>query len=237
MFSSKIIRKGAEGHQVVTLEPLGDLVPPAGEEVFRPVRLGGEEPEEIEEPEPEPEAPPPPCIPEEEADRRAREAYAEGLKKGRQQAESDLAKVSEALAHALLATGSLRAQVVHEAEEDLLRLSVSIARKVMMRELSLDPGIVAGIVHGAVELAADEGEIVVRLNPEEYRVVAYSQEMQVLSRDRKRVTLKEDPAIGPAGCLVETARGTIDAGIEAQLEEIVRRLFEEKSARREEEGA
>lgn len=237
MFSSKIIRKGAAGQQVLTLEPLGDLVPPAGEEVFRPIRLGGDEPEEIEALEPEPEPPPPPCIPEEEAERRAKEAYAEGVRAGKQQAESDLAKVSEALAHALLATGSLRSQIVHEAEDDLLRLSVLIARKVMMRELSIDPGIVAGLVHGAVELAADEGEIVVRLNPEDYQVVAYSPEMAVLSRDKKRVTLKEDPAVRPAGCLVETARGTIDAGIEAQLEEIVRRLFEEKNARREAEGA
>ncbi|WP_183350161.1 FliH/SctL family protein [Geomonas paludis] len=233
MSSSKIIRKGVDS-EAYTLEPLGAvLVPPAGQEVFRPIQLGGEEAPPVEEEE-EPEAPPA-VIAEDEALRRIQQAHAEGIKKGRQQAEEDLAKVSEALAQALLSTGALRAQLMHDAEEDLLKLSVLIARKVMMRELSLDPGLVAGLVHGAVELAADEGEIVVRLNPEEYQVVAYSPQFQALTRDRKKMTLREDPTLGPASCLVETVRGNIDAGLDAQLDEIMRRLSEERNARREEE--
>ncbi|MBU5638603.1 flagellar assembly protein FliH [Geomonas sp. Red69] len=233
MFSSKIIRKGVDS-EAYTLEPLGgELAPTAGQEVFRPIQLGEEEPALVEE-EREPEIPPS-VIAEEEALRRIQQAHAEGVKKGRQQAEEDLAKVSEALAQALLSTGALRSQLMHDAEEDLLKLSVLIARKVMMRELSLDPGLIAGLVHGAVELAADEGEIVVRLNPEEYQVVAYSPQFQALSRDRKKITLREDPALGPASCLVETVRGNIDAGLDAQLEEIMRRLSEERNARREEE--
>ncbi|MBJ6751782.1 FliH/SctL family protein [Geomonas anaerohicana] len=234
MSSSKIIRKGVES-EAYTLEPLGGvLVPPAGQEVFRPIQLGGEEAPPVEEEE-ETEVPPPAVIAEDEALRRIQQAHVEGIKKGRQQAEEDLAKVSEALAQALLSTGALRAQLMHDAEEDLLKLSVLIARKVMMRELSLDPGLVAGLVHGAVELAADEGEIVVRLNPEEYQVVAYSPQFQALTRDRKKIALREDPTLGPASCVVETVRGNIDAGLDAQLEEIMRRLSEERNARREEE--
>ncbi|HBA87743.1 MAG TPA: flagellar assembly protein FliH [Geobacter sp.] len=232
MSSFKIIRKGGLEQRLFALGPLGNLQPSGDEEAFRPVRLGGEEPPQVEEEAP----PPPPCIPEEEALRRIQQAHADGVKKGRQQAEADLAKVSEALAQALLATGSLRAQLMHEAEEDLLRLSVQIAGKVLMRELSIDPGILAGLVQGAVALAADEGEILVRLNPEEYAAVAFRPEFQALSGDRRRITLKGDAAVAPAGCVVETARGNIDAGVEAQLEEILRRLTEVRSARQEEQG-
>lgn len=233
MSSSKIIRKGFDS-QTFTLEPLGsELIPPPGQDVFRQVALAGEEPLPAEEEEPEV---PPVVIPEEEALRRIQQAHAEGMKKGRQQAEEDLEKVSEAMAQALLATGAVRSQLMHEAEEDLLKLSVMIARKVMMRELSTDPGLIANLVHGAIELAADEGEIVVRLNPEEYQVVAYSPQFQALTRDRKRIVLREDPALGPAACVVETVRGNIDAGFDAQLEEIMRRLSEERNARREDEN-
>lgn len=232
MSSSKIIRKGVDS-QAFTLEPLGnELVPPPGQDVFRQVALAGEEPVPVEEEEPEA---PPVMVPEEEALRRIQQAHAEGMKKGRQQAEEDLAKVSEAMAQALLATGAVRGQLLHEAEEDLLKLSVMIARKVMMRELAMDPGLIANLVHGALELAADEGEIVVRLNPEEYQVVAYSPQFQALSRDRKRIVLREDPTLGPASCVVETVRGNIDAGFEAQLEEIMRRISEQRNARREDE--
>jgi flagellar assembly protein FliH len=232
MSSSKIIRKGGDPQKSVTLEPLGGDLPTLEPWVFRAIRLGEEEmdlePEDLEP------YTPPPCIPEEEALRRIGQAHADGVKEGKKHAEAALAKVSEALAQALLATGSLRARLMQESEEDLLKLSVLIARTVMLRELASDPGILAGVVQGAVELASDGGEVVVRLNPEDYLLVEQRPEFSGISGEKRRVTLKGDPAVASAGCLVETLRGNIDAGLEAQLDEIYRRLFEEKSARRSE---
>jgi flagellar assembly protein FliH len=234
MSLSRIIRKGGEPQVCVTLGPLLGEIPAAEPNGFRAVRLGQED-QDLE-PEEEPYQPPP-CIPEEEALRRIQQAHADGVKQGEQQAEQALAKVSEALAQALLATGSLRTRLLHESEEDLLKLAVLIARTVVLRELSLDPGVLAGMVQGAVELASDGGEVVVRLNPEDYALMAPRPEFAAVSGEKRRVTLKGDPAVPGAGCLVETVRGNIDAGLDAQLDEIYRRLFEEKSARRGEHGA
>jgi flagellar assembly protein FliH len=233
MCSSKIIRKGAEGQLPFTLVPIGSMVnAPAGDEEFRPIQLGGGD--EAVALEAEPELPPEPAsIPEEEALERIREAYAEGLREGKEQAESELATVGEALAQALLATGALRSQILHDAEDDLLKLSVLIARKVMLREFACEPGIMAGIVRSSVELASDGGSVTVRLNPEEYTVVAGTPEFEALLREHPNIAMKPDPSVGRAGCLVETARGNIDAGVDAQLDEILRRLTEEKSERRE----
>jgi len=234
MSSSRIIRKGGEPQRCYTLEPLGGELPkrePAG---FRAIHLGEEEREL--EPEEEP-CQAPPCIPEEEALRRIAQAHADGVKQGSKAAEAALAKVSEALAQALLATGSLRAQLLQESEEDLLKLSVLIARTVMLRELSCDPGFLATLVHGALELASDGGEVLVRLNPEDYALVAQRPEFAGLSGEKRHIALKADPSVASAGCLVETARGNIDAGLDAQLDEIYRRLCEEKCARRGEHGA
>lgn len=234
MSLSKIIRKGGDPQKSYTLAPLGVELPPAEEEVFRPVSLGLKE----EEAEPEEEVYlPPPCIPEEEALRRIQQAQADGMKEGKRQAEAALATVSEALAQALLATGSLRARLMQESEEDLLKLSLLIARTVMQRELSLDMSVLTGMVQAAVELASEGGEVVVRLNPDDYAVVASRREFGQVSGERRRVVLKEDPGVPHAGCLVETVRGNIDAGLDAQLNEISRRLFEEKNARRGENGA
>ena len=231
MSSSKIIRSGGEPQRAYVLEKLGAVLIPQEPDGFRAVNLGCEDQEELET---EPELPPPPpTMLEEEALRRIEQAHQEGLKKGKQQAEAELDKVSEALAQALLATGALRAQLLHESEEDLLKLSVLIARKVMLRELSWDPGMLAGLVQGAVELASDGGEVVVKLNPEDYALVAEGRAFKELLSETRCITLKGDPSVGRAGCLVETARGNIDAGLDAQLEEILRGLTEEKSARRE----
>lgn len=234
MSSSKIIRNGAEPQLPFALFPLGAALPPLEPEGFRPVALGGTGELEAEPAEEEPL--PPPCIPEEEALQRIRQAHLEGVTQGRAEARAELESAAEALAQALEATAALRPQLMHEAEEDLLRLSVLIARKVMLREFSCDPGILAGLVRGALELATEAGEIVVRLNAEEYQVVAECREFRELLSENRSLSLKPDPSLPPAGCLVETARGNIDAGLDAQLDDILRRLCEEKSARREEPG-
>jgi len=235
MSSSKIIRKGGDPQKCYTLEPLGSELPKRELAGFRAIHLGEEEKDlEPEDQEPYQE---PPCIPEEEALRRIQEAHEDGVKEGSKVAEAALAKVSEALAQALLATGSLRAQLLQESEEDLLKLSVLIARTVMLRELSCDPGFLATLVRGALELASDGGEVVVRLNPEDYSQVAERPEFAGLSGEKRRIAFKADPAVASAGCQVETVRGNIDAGLDAQLDEIYRRLCEEKCARRGEHGA
>ncbi|BCO11619.1 hypothetical protein GEOBRER4_n3873 [Citrifermentans bremense] len=205
---------------------------------FQRIRIGmpdAEEPLVEEEPEPEPEPEPElPMMLEEEALRRIRQAHAEGLKAGKEQAEADLATVSGALAQALLATGSLRAQLLQESEEDLLQLAMLIARKVIQQEISLDPGLLARMVQSALQLASQTGEVVVRLHPEDYAVAIRTGELQRLMEAKGELSIKEDPTIGSGGCIVETARGNIDAGIEAQLEEVSNRLHEERNTRREE---
>jgi flagellar assembly protein FliH len=236
MFSSKIIRN-VDWQRPFTLEPLGGELPVQENEPFRPVQLGVEGGEAPLEPEPageEFESPPPPMMLEEEALARIAQAHEEGVLQGRGEAEEELASVSKALSGALVETAALRGRLLQEAEEDLLRLSVLIARRVMLREFACDPAVLAGVVRHAVELASEGGEVVVRLNPEEHLLVTQSWQFQALLKENPRIVLKGDQSVGRAGCLVETSRGTIDASLDSQLDEILRRLTEERSAHREE---
>jgi len=235
MSSSKIIRQGGEGQLTVVLGELESMVASQPAKTahggFRSINLGGYEPDDQE---PEEELPPPPpMMLEEEAHRLIEEARREGLKEGREKAEAELAKVGEALAKALVQIGELRGQVLHEAEADLLKLAVAIARKVVLKELAADPGTLARLVRAAVEVAVDGDEVLVRLNPEDHAVAESCQEFKEMLRECPQVSIKADPDLPQAGCLVETVRGNIDAGLDAQLEEIYRGLAEERSGRRE----
>jgi flagellar assembly protein FliH len=236
MSLSKIIRNG-DCHPRLTLEPLGEITAAPESEPFRPVQLGIEEPKAEQEPEPaeaELEPPPPPMMAEQEALERIAGAHAEGVREGRAQAQAELDALCQALSGALAEAATLRARLMQEAEEDLLKLSVLIARRVMLREFACDPAVLAGVVRHAVELASEPGEVVVRLNPEEHALVTQSWQFQALLKENPRILLKPDQSVGRAGCRVETSRGTIDASVDAQLDEILRRLCEERSAHREE---
>lgn len=167
---------------------------------------------------------------EEEFQAKVDELYRNGMDEGRRQAERGLANVFKSLRDGVSALTALRSRVLKESEEDLLKLSVMIARKIVQREIAQDPAILAAIIAAAVGGCAERDRVVVRLNPNDHAVVAANRQafLAVLGDDAP-ITLTPDDGVGPGGCLVETATGTVDARIESQLDEIYRTLLEERS--------
>lgn len=172
---------------------------------------------------------PPPGISEEEVAQRVRDGYEKGFEEGKRQAERGLANVFRALREAVEDLDGLRDQVLRESEEDLLKLAVMIARKVIHQEIATDRMILAKIVAAAVSSASEREDIVIRLNPEDHRLVAAHKHLYLNGfNDDRLLDLKSDDSVTPGGCIVDTAMGEIDARTDAQLDEIFRRLLEEK---------
>ncbi|ANA39337.1 FliH/SctL family protein [Geobacter anodireducens] len=168
---------------------------------------------------------------EDELQSRVDEVFRNGMDEGRRQAERGLANVFKSLRDGVAALTGLRSRVMKESEEDLLRLAVMIARKIVQREVAQDPQVLAAIVAAAVGGCTERDRVVVRLNPDDYAQVSVNRQafLEGLGEE-SAITLAPDETIGPGGCLVETATGTVDARIEAQLDEIYRSLLEERSA-------
>lgn len=206
---------------------------------FVPLFLGGSSPRVA----PDPVPPPveetvvsPPDLPgmvvlsEEELQSRVNEVFQNGLEEGRRQAERGLANVFKSLRDGVAALNDLRSRVVKESEEDLLKLAVMIARKVIQQEITQSPRVLSRIVAAAVSECSDRDRVVIHLNPNDYAVVAADRQVFLGALGEEgQISLISDDAIGPGGCLVETATGTVDARIEAQLDELYRALLEERS--------
>jgi flagellar assembly protein FliH len=168
---------------------------------------------------------------EEELQAKVDEVFRNGMEEGRRQAERGLANVFKSLRDGVSALTGLRSRVFRESEEDLLKLAVMIARKIVQQEIAQDRGVISSIVSAAIGGCTERDRVVVRLNPDDYAVVAANRQafLSGLGEDA-HVTLTPDEGVGPGGCLVEAATGTVDARIEAQLDEIYRTLLEERSA-------
>src|ERR1700728_50858 len=97
-----------------------------------------------------------------EGDRRVQEALASGRRDGdesarqlfEKQLETELSKLRQMIRDLTTSGTKLRRQ----AEEDLVRLSVAIARRILHRELTIDPDALAGLVKAAFE-RLDQREI------------------------------------------------------------------------------
>jgi flagellar assembly protein FliH len=105
-----------------------------------------------------------------------------------------------------------------------------VARKVILREVIQDRGILSNVVQAAIAGISERDEIIVHLNPDDYsNVIAKRDEHFRKESFSDRLQFRADPAVQLGSCRVDTEMGTIDASFDSQLDEIFRRLQEERS--------
>ncbi|MGD1096149.1 MAG: FliH/SctL family protein [Bryobacteraceae bacterium] len=161
--------------------------------------------------------------PEVEREKIEREAYqrgfSEGNATGREQTKAELQPVLDRLGKTLGELSTLRSRIRRDAEKDLLKLSVMIARRVLHRELTLDPESIEGLIRVALEKMQSREVCRVRAHPDHQQAIKEALERYSNSH---KVELIADPSLQCGDVLFETAHGTLDASIESQLREIER---------------
>jgi flagellar assembly protein FliH len=155
-------------------------------------------------------------------DEAKKESYQRGFSEGRSighdQAVAELQPVMDRLSRSLADLASVRSRVRKAAESDLLKLAIAVARRVLHRELTLDPGSIEGLIRVALEKLESRELCRVRVHPDQEPVIR-----TLLARfSAAPVELIPDPALQCGDVLFETAHGTLDGSIEAQLQEIER---------------
>ena len=158
----------------------------------------------------------------EQGKRSERESYnrglAEGMAAGKEQAAAELQPVLEKLGRSLVELSSLRPRIRKNAEQDLIKLSLAIARRVLHRELTLDPESISGLIKVALEKLQSREVSRVRIHPEYETVIR-----ALLDRyGASQMEVARDASLQRGDVLFETAQGTLDASIESQLREIER---------------
>jgi flagellar assembly protein FliH len=161
---------------------------------------------------------------EQQIERRAREGrengYREGEASGRAQAAAAVQPVLDRLARAIQEIAELRPQILRDSTAELVDLSLAVARRILHRELSVDPAALEGLVAGSLQKVAGQEIGRIRIHPELEAGVR-----QALARQgRGGLALVADATLERGGILIETQRGKLDASIETQLGEIGRGL-------------
>lgn len=156
-----------------------------------------------------------------EAEAARREAYRQGLEEGRRQAAAQWDAALQRLARSLEEIAGCKPRLRLEAEREVVELALAIARRILRRELQVDPEAVLGLVKAAMEKASQREITEVRVHPAHAPLVRAHLERIGAP---EALEVRADPALEPGAVLVETARGLIDASIETQLDEIGRGL-------------
>jgi flagellar assembly protein FliH len=156
-------------------------------------------------------------------------AYEQGFRQGeeaaRQALTAQLSPVLSAFQQATTEIVHLRATVLQQAEEDIITLAFQFARKIIQYEALEHREVLAATLTRALEHVVNQDQIVVRVHPDDVNHAAeIKEELGHARGDIQTLTVKGDTSVGRGGCLVESSLGTIDARIEAQLEELAQRF-------------
>jgi flagellar assembly protein FliH len=145
--------------------------------------------------------------------------FEEGLRKGREESAAEVQKALDQLAHSILDLTQQKQKVRREAERELVRLSLAVARRILHRELLADPESIQAIVYAALQKLQNREISRVRVYPAGAGAVKAAMER---IGHRNAVEIAADPALPLGGILFETAIGELDASVETQLNEIER---------------
>ena len=114
-------------------------------------------------------------------------------------------------------------KVSTEAKGEIAKLSVEIARKILVQEVKKGDYEIESIVKEALKNAPTHQDIVVHLNPEDL-VQCQKAQQDDSTGTLASIKFVSDPNIGRAECLLESPKGRIESLIEEHLEQIGKAL-------------
>jgi flagellar assembly protein FliH len=150
-----------------------------------------------------------------------REAYEKGFEQGQKDGlslgEKRVQETVGQMEALLRAMTGLKKQVYDEAEAELLRLSVEIARQIIRREVNTDPSVVTRAIRAAFEYLGDQNQVRISVSPEDMKEVQKVLPDLAQLHRLEGFELMEDRAVARGGCILETGFGRINGTIEDQL--------------------
>ena len=110
-------------------------------------------------------------------------------------------------------------KIFAEHREEIAKLSVEIARKILLQKVENGDYEIESIVKEALKNAPSRQDVVVHLNPEDFA------QCQKAQQDEPGGTLAgikfiSDPNIGRAECLLESPKGIIESLIDGHLDRV-----------------
>jgi flagellar assembly protein FliH len=151
----------------------------------------------------------------------------DGMAAGQQAAAAAVQPVLDNLAASLSDLASVRARLRAQAEADVVKLAIAIARRVLRREIGVDPEALGALVRHAIERVNTRDLARVRTHPDHAAALR-----QILDARRAAgVAIESDASLPPGSVLFETAMGTLDASVDTQVAEIERGLADRLGGR------
>ena len=121
-----------------------------------------------------------------------------------------------------------RKKIIKDAEGEVLRLALKVAEQIIKSEVSLHRDVSLNIVSDAISRVSDREQVIIKVNREDLEnTKKYKDRIGSIVDGIKSLSIVEDSAVEPGGCVIETNLGYVDARIStkiAAIEEAFRKV-------------
>lgn len=154
-----------------------------------------------------------------------REAFAKGYAEGERAGEAASRARADELARRFAATiheiDGLRSGMMRRAERELVRLALAMAERVVRREIDIDRELLVVMARVAIDRLGENAVATIHLHPADCEAAMAGRDPDQPSA----VEIVADASVPRGGCLVRSAFGSIDTGIDSQMRELSRALI------------
>lgn len=156
--------------------------------------------------------------------------YEEGQVQARDEIEADRLMALEECRKLVDEACKRKLEILKSCEADMVKLSMTIARKIIAGELETNPKVVVNITREAVAFLNENRQLLIRVNPQEVLQVLDAINLgMVAERDIQTIDfeVQADSGVSIGGCRVESEEGSVDATLETRLTRIEQSLLGE----------
>lgn len=152
------------------------------------------------------------------------EAHEEGRKSQQAEQSERLAKAADHFKNAVERFWTERDLYLTRVEQEVVRLALAIAARILHREAQMDPLLLTGAVRVALGQLVNTTEVRLRVPADEQEM--WADMLRLMPNLPVRPELTPDDQMKAGECTLETHLGSVDLGVKAQLAEIERGFFD-----------
>jgi flagellar assembly protein FliH len=156
-----------------------------------------------------------------------REGVETGYQDGYQNGKAEANRLIDRLKVMIETAIDKREEIISSAEEQIVRIILLMARKVVKHITEKDENVVVENIKAALARIQGKEQVIIKINSKDLEMsTEHKEEFIGMIEELKNVKILEDSRVDRGGCIIETDYGSIDARIATQLEELEDKIRE-----------
>jgi flagellar biosynthesis/type III secretory pathway protein FliH len=155
--------------------------------------------------------------------------FADGEHLGKTVKEADIAeyhKTARLLLQLVADLQQLTEKIANEAENDVLTLSIAVAKRIVQKEIAQDTEILLGFVKEGLKGLGPAETAFIRVHPDDFELLSRkSDDLLQAVQGVRCLHFEQDPNSLPYDAMVESQERSVDVRLDSQITMIARRLL------------